>query len=114
MNPRPLGMRVVSILDKESMTAGDYNDDNGNENLQMDDISRGSNSTSAADELNPPQTESEEIDCSAILEPGTNIKPKVSEKEALKLAERLYGIVATEIGELNSYDDKNYLIIADR
>lgn len=48
-----------------------------------------------------------------ILKPGSKIKPQVSEEEAIRLAERLYGISTRDISELISYDDKNYLIHVD-
>lgn len=49
-----------------------------------------------------------------ILQPGKKIKPEITESEAIKLAERLYGIVTKDITELNSYDDRNFLIHSDR
>lgn len=48
-----------------------------------------------------------------ILKPGSKIKPKVSEEEAIRLAERLYGISTRDISELVAYDDKNFLIHVD-
>lgn len=48
-----------------------------------------------------------------ILKPGTKIRPKVSEDEAIRLAERLYGISTRDITELVSYDDRNFLIHVD-
>lgn len=49
-----------------------------------------------------------------ILKPGSKIRPIVEINDISKLAERLYGIVASEISELISYDDRNFLIKADR
>lgn len=49
-----------------------------------------------------------------ILKPGTKIRPIVSEDEAIRLAERLYGITTKEIEELLSYEDRNFLIQVDR
>lgn len=49
-----------------------------------------------------------------ILRPGTKIRPNVTEDDARKLAERLYGITTKEIIELISYDDRNFLIHVDR
>lgn len=49
-----------------------------------------------------------------ILKPGSKIRPLVSEDEAVRLAERLYGITTKEISELISYDDRNFLIQVDR
>lgn len=48
-----------------------------------------------------------------MLKPGTKIRPQVSEDEAIRLAERLYGISTRDISELLSYDDKNFLIHVD-
>ena len=47
---------------------------------------------------------------STSLQPGLDIKPKVTLTQAARLVERLYGIKVKEIKELNSYDDRNYLI----
>lgn len=51
---------------------------------------------------------------SDILKPGTKIRPQVTEEDAIKLAERLYGITTSEICPLISYDDRNFLIHVDR
>lgn len=48
------------------------------------------------------------------LKPGSKIRPNVTEEDVRKLAERLYGIIVLEMCELDSYDDKNFLIQADR
>lgn len=47
------------------------------------------------------------------LKPGSKIRPVVTEEDVRKLAERLYGIIVLEMGEMDSYDDKNFLIQAD-
>lgn len=60
------------------------------------------------------QEEPEDEGSDEILQPGKKIKPDVAEAEAIKLAERLYGIVTKDIVELNSYDDRNFLIHSDR
>lgn len=49
-----------------------------------------------------------------LLKPGTKIRPDVSEEDASKLAERLYGITTSEICPLISYDDRNFRILVDR
>lgn len=48
------------------------------------------------------------------LKPGSRIRPSVTEEDVRKLLERLYGIIVLEMCELDSYDDKNFLIQADR
>lgn len=63
--------------------------------------------------LTEAATAAEEAD-TAILTPGTKIRPEVSVDMARILAERLYGVVASEITELISYDDRNFLIKPDR
>lgn len=50
----------------------------------------------------------------AILEPGQQIKPQISEEIAKVILKEKYGITVKEIRELNSYDDKNYLIKTDK
>lgn len=51
---------------------------------------------------------------SHVLKPGTKIRPEITEEEAARLAERLYGITTSEICPLVSYDDRNFLIHVDR
>lgn len=51
---------------------------------------------------------------SEILQPGSKIRPEVDALEVKRIAERLYGITSKYIGELPSYDDRNFLIHADR
>lgn len=63
------------------------------------------------DEIVPEQDDDEGEE---ILQPGKKIRPEITESEAIKLAERLYGIVTKDITELNSYDDRNFLIHSDR
>lgn len=93
MNPRPLEM--VSSSPRNSSESGD--DVNA---IKLCDLKTVDDDESIGEE--------------SILQPGTKIKPNVTENDAQKLAERLYGIVATEMGEMVSYDDKNFLIIADK
>ncbi|KAL0810682.1 hypothetical protein ABMA28_010012 [Loxostege sticticalis] len=48
-----------------------------------------------------------------LLEPGKVIKPIIDHDGVRLLVERLYGISALELIELNGYDDKNYKIVED-
>lgn len=48
-----------------------------------------------------------------ILKPGSKIRPHLEEEDAIRLAERLYGITTSKISELVSYDDRNFLIHVD-
>lgn len=47
------------------------------------------------------------------LEPGSSIKPKVTNDNVESLLRRLYGVTIGEITELISYDDRNYFVKED-
>lgn len=48
-----------------------------------------------------------------ILKPGSKIRPQLGVEDAIRLAERLYGITTSKISELEAYDDRNFLIHVD-
>lgn len=48
-----------------------------------------------------------------MLQPGLIIRPQMTEKTAIHLVKTLYGLTVRSIKELNSYDDKNYLVQVD-
>ncbi|EDW04088.1 hydroxylysine kinase [Drosophila grimshawi] len=48
-----------------------------------------------------------------VLQPGSDIKPKIEPENVEPLVRRLYGITVSELKELNAYDDRNYWIQAD-
>ncbi|XP_077256032.1 hydroxylysine kinase [Temnothorax americanus] len=48
-----------------------------------------------------------------LLIPGQHIRPPVTEETAVALLERLYGMRATSVRELNAYDDRNYHVVCD-
>ncbi|XP_030384593.1 hydroxylysine kinase [Scaptodrosophila lebanonensis] len=48
-----------------------------------------------------------------LLQPGSDIKPKIKPEDVETLVRRLYGITISEIKELISYDDRNYFIKED-
>lgn len=48
-----------------------------------------------------------------LLKPGSKIRPQLEKEDAVRLAERLYGITTSKISELVSYDDRNFLIHVD-
>lgn len=50
---------------------------------------------------------------SVVLQPGSKIRPQLGEVDAIRLAERLYGITTGKITELVSYDDRNFKIHVD-
>lgn len=56
--------------------------------------------------INPP-------DSSQVLQPGSDIKPKLQLEQVEPLVRRLYGITVSELKELKAYDDRNYLILED-
>jgi hydroxylysine kinase len=45
---------------------------------------------------------------------GTKIKPEFTQDQAKQLLYKSYGISTLEICELNSYDDRNFLVYADK
>lgn len=49
-----------------------------------------------------------------LLQPGSDIQPKVSNEDVYSLAQRLYGITVGELKEMISYDDRNYFIAEDK
>lgn len=56
----------------------------------------------------------ENIEESSILKPGTRIKPDVDADKAKNILQKIYGLKVLEICELNSYDDKNFLVYVDK
>lgn len=50
---------------------------------------------------------------SDMLQPGRQIRPMISCKVAVELVERLYGLQVLNVRELNSYDDRNFLVKID-
>jgi hypothetical protein len=43
-----------------------------------------------------------------MLRPGDEIRPHLSQRTAMGLVQRLYGIKDITLDELHGYDDKNY------
>lgn len=54
-----------------------------------------------------------EIASSSTLQPGSDIKPKVTNEIVETLLRRLYGITIGEIKEFISYDDRNFYVQED-
>lgn len=52
----------------------------------------------------------EASDANALLQPGQIIRPMLKKTEVPALVAKLYGLTVVSVKELNSYDDKNYLI----
>lgn len=50
---------------------------------------------------------------SVILQPGSDITPKITIEDSKKLLEKLYGLKCKSIIELIAYDDKNYKVIVE-
>ncbi|RWS02853.1 hydroxylysine kinase-like isoform X2, partial [Dinothrombium tinctorium] len=48
-----------------------------------------------------------------LLKPGVVIKPNCNELTAVDLVHRFYGFKVIELTEMNSYDDRNYLITVE-
>jgi len=43
-----------------------------------------------------------------MLRPGEDIRPHLSQRTAMALVQRLYGLKDVTVDELHGYDDKNY------
>lgn len=50
---------------------------------------------------------------SGVLQPGQDIRPHMTVDTARDLVQHLYGLRVKSVRELNSYDDKNYLVKAE-
>jgi len=48
-----------------------------------------------------------------LLIPGQRIRPPITEETVISLLERLYGMKATSVRELNAYDDRNYHVLCE-
>ncbi|XP_076631996.1 hydroxylysine kinase [Colletes latitarsis] len=48
-----------------------------------------------------------------VLTPGQRIRPPGSDRLASDLLEKLYGLKATRVIELNAYDDRNYHVVCE-
>ena len=83
-----------------------FTNNNNNSSEQNSNGNNKNTETSNGDDVGQPK--------SSILQPGSDIKPKVKTEEVESLVRRLYGITTSEIKELISYDDRNYLIKEDR
>lgn len=81
-----------------------YNNNNNDESLAAN------KTPEQTEEQQPTQNSSPS---SATLEPGSDIKPKVTNELVESLLRRLYGITLAEFKELISYDDRNFLIKED-
>ena len=47
------------------------------------------------------------------LEPGQKIKPSFDDKDAMAFVQDKYSLRVKTVKEMNSYDDRNFLIITD-
>uniref|UniRef100_A0A182K3U7 Hydroxylysine kinase n=1 Tax=Anopheles christyi TaxID=43041 RepID=A0A182K3U7_9DIPT len=95
-------MEMKTIAKKHSLVE-DVQTNNGNEDCETPTAVKTANRKQNFADSNALDT----------LKPGSQIRPIVSEEEVRKLAERLYGIIVLEMCELDSYDDRNFMIQAD-
>ena len=49
-----------------------------------------------------------------ILQPGQVIKPQTNDDTARHLVEKLYGLKVKSVKELDSYDDRNYMVTVEQ
>lgn len=51
---------------------------------------------------------------SDLLQPGSDVRPKVESDDVESLLRRLYGITISEVKEIIAYDDRNFFVKEDR
>ncbi|XP_075153876.1 hydroxylysine kinase [Haematobia irritans] len=69
------------------------------------------NEVGETEKFTSPDQSKNSAEC--CLQPGSNIKPKVTNEEVEGLLRRLYGISIGEMKEILSYDDRNYFVKED-
>lgn len=99
---------MKTIVKKNNPTEDKENDDGCDE--KTDNQRKVINPAEAGESMSGGKSSTER---NQTLNPGSQIRPTVSEDDVRKLAERLYGITVLEMCELDSYDDRNYMIQAD-
>lgn len=104
-------MELTSIT-KKSYTLNHEYDDAEKLNKNQNKASNGETKSTSSPSKNGNATE-ENSSSDVVLQPGSDIKPKVRAEDVEPLVRRLYGITVSEQKELISYDDRNYLIKED-
>uniref|UniRef100_A0A182NMK5 Hydroxylysine kinase n=1 Tax=Anopheles dirus TaxID=7168 RepID=A0A182NMK5_9DIPT len=99
-------MEMKTIVKKRSLVEDSQCENISNDLPNNHDPAAGTSETDQA--RNGDETGAQET-----LKPGSQIRPVVNEDGIRKLAERLYGIIVLEMCELDSYDDRNFMIQAD-
>ncbi|XP_060651943.1 LOW QUALITY PROTEIN: hydroxylysine kinase [Drosophila nasuta] len=103
-------VELTSITKKSYTLNHDY-DDAAKPNKANDTDSAPQNSNGNSNGNVNDQVASSDGD--KVLQPGSDIKPKMRPEDVEPLVRRLYGITVSELKELISYDDRNYLIKED-
>lgn len=86
------------------------------EKLNKEDTQPSSNGNGTSSEKQPGATPEESAPDSGsdLLQPGSDVKPKVEPDDVESLLRRLYGITISEVKEIIAYDDRNFFVKEDR
>lgn len=105
-------VELTSITKKSYTLNHDY-DDAEKLNQNQNKANNGETTSSTSSPSKNGNTTEESSSSDVVLQPGSDIKPKVRAEDVEPLVRRLYGITVSEQKELISYDDRNYLIKED-
>lgn len=102
-------VELTSITKKSYTLNHDYDDAEKSKNPNNQKSATTKNSSNGNGNVNDQVA----ADGDKLLQPGSDIKPKVLPEDVEPLVRRLYGITINELKEMISYDDRNYLIQED-
>lgn len=80
--------------------------------VELKDIQEVVQNGQAVEPSDKPQAAANSAE-TVTLKPELKIRPHLEEEDAIRLAERLYGISTSKISQLVSFDDQNFLIHVD-
>ncbi|XP_020803137.1 uncharacterized protein LOC110179881 [Drosophila serrata] len=84
--------------------------------LNKENTKPSANGNGTSSEQQPPAAATSEAvpdSSSDLLQPGSDVKPKVEPDDVESLLRRLYGITISEVKEIVAYDDRNFFIKED-
>lgn len=96
----------LTNMSKKSYTLNHTYD--GAEKLNKENSQASSNGNDPTPEPQPDTGDSD------LLQPGSDVRPKVEADDVESLLRRLYGITISEVKEIIAYDDRNFFVKEDR
>lgn len=105
-------VELTSITKKSYTLNHDY-DDAEKPKKADDTTSSPQNSSNGNGNGNGNANDQVAVDGDKVLQPGSDIKPKVRPEDVEPLVRRLYGITVSDLKEMIAYDDRNFLIQED-